>query len=269
MKRKLLSVMCVFCLGSSLVIERPRSPEVEEIRPGVLAGYLGIDDLPDSVMLVPPPPELDSFAARHDIAVAEEALASRPERRRQAIEDADVGFPQATLLFTCALQTKITERDTPNLYRLLRRSRTDAAASVDAAKDRYQRLRPFMVNDAPICTPEKQQGLAANGSYPSGHAAIGWAWALILAELAPDRADAVFSKGMQIGDSRIACNVHWRSDVDQGRFVAGAVVARLHGSQEFRADMELARKEFVRAREANPVSDSGCTKSKVDPDSDG
>jgi membrane-associated phospholipid phosphatase len=32
-------------------------------------------------------------------------------------------------------------------------------------------------------------------SYPSGHASIGWAWALALAELVPDRANAIFSRG--------------------------------------------------------------------------
>ncbi len=258
MKRLLVALTCLLEMSSSPATDRPLSPGVEEIRPGVLAGYLGSDRLPDSVMLVPPPPEPDSPAARHDVAVAAAALSAGPTRWRQAIEDADVGFPRATSHFACALRAEVTERSAPNLYRLLRRSRTDAAASVDAAKDRYQRPRPFMVNGAPICTPEKSQGLAGNGSYPSGHAAIGWAWALILSELAPDRADAVLARGLQVGESRIACNVHWRSDVDQARLVAAATVARLHGDPVFRADMELARGELARIRELNPQGVDGC-----------
>lgn len=259
MKRLSLALACLLGMHGSPAAERPLSPGVEEIRPGVLAGYLDEGSLPDSVRLVPPPPEPGSPAARHDADVAAAALsAAGTARWRQAVEDADVGFPQATAHFACAVRAQVTEQDAPNLYRLLRRSRTDAAASVDAAKDRYRRPRPFMVNGASTCTPGKEQGLAGNGSYPSGHAAIGWAWALILAELAPDRADAVLARGLQVGESRIACNVHWRSDVDQARLVASATVARLHGEPVFRADMELARAELARIRESTPGSPEGC-----------
>jgi acid phosphatase (class A) len=47
------------------------------------------------------------------------------------------------------------------------------------------------------------------------------------------------------------CNVHWQSDVTEGRAVGAALVARLHASEEFRADLESAREEIVavRARE--------------------
>ena len=38
-----------------------------------------------------------------------------------------------------------------------------------------------MLDGQPICTPEKEQSLRAQGSYPSGHTSIGWAWALVLA----------------------------------------------------------------------------------------
>ena len=38
---------------------------------------------------------------------------------------------------------------------------------------RYQRARPFVENGAPTCTPEDEADLRGNGSYPSGHTAIG------------------------------------------------------------------------------------------------
>ena len=46
-----------------------------------------------------------------------------------------------------------------------------------------------MVNQMATCTPAEETMLREDGSYPSGHNAIGWAWALILAEIAPERAD--------------------------------------------------------------------------------
>jgi membrane-associated phospholipid phosphatase len=36
-----------------------------------------------------------------------------------------------------------------------------------------------------MCTPELDAALRKDGSYPSGHVAIGWGWALILAKSRP------------------------------------------------------------------------------------
>ena len=110
--------------------------------------------------------------------------------------DADLSFPNAAGTFSCALNAPITEESTPRLYTLLRKTLTDAGLSTYGVKDRYQRPRPFTDNNAPICTPAEQAGLAKDGSYPSGHTAVGWAWALILSELAPARADAILARGL-------------------------------------------------------------------------
>jgi len=128
----------------------------------------------------------------------------------------------------------------------------------DAAKHRYNRTRPFMVNGEPTCTPDKEAGLAENGSYPSGHTSIGWAWALILAELTPDRGDAIVARGRSYGESRLVCNVHWHSDVLSGRFMGSAVVARLHADPQFRRDMDAARVELAMARRRGTAPVAGC-----------
>lgn len=106
-----------------------------------------------------------------------------------------------------------------------------------------------MVNGQPICTPEEEEMLRGDGSYPSGHTAIGWGWALILSELAPDRAEALLARGRAFGESRNVCNVHWRSDIISGRMVGAAAVARLHTNEDFLADMAAAREEITNMRE--------------------
>jgi acid phosphatase (class A) len=40
----------------------------------------------------------------------------------QAVQDADLHFPQVAETFSCAVGVRITETDTPRLYVLLRRS---------------------------------------------------------------------------------------------------------------------------------------------------
>jgi acid phosphatase (class A) len=97
-----------------------------------------------------------------------------------------------------------------------------------------------LLDGQPICTPDRQQDLRAQGSYPSGHTSIGWAWALVRAEASPTR--ALLARGRAFGESRLVCNVHWESDVIEGRFIGAATVARLHDEPEFLAGLAAARR---------------------------
>jgi acid phosphatase (class A) len=231
---------------------------VAEIRPGVLPGYLPQAALPDSLDLLPPPPAEGSAALALDEAVARADLALQGGARwKLAAMDADLTFPWAAGDFACALSAPVTQADMPRLYQMLRRALSDAGASTGAAKTHYQRARPFMENKEPTCSPAAQSDLAKNGSYPSGHTAIGWTWALILAEISPERSEAILARGRSFGESRLVCNVHWDSDVIEGRFLAAATVARLHADPTFLADLEAAKGELavVRARALAPQRD--------------
>ena len=251
MIRKMLLALAIILAiaGCSSVGTVKITAEVPEIHPGLLAGYLPPEALPKSLALIPPPPEQGSAALAFDEEVSRKALALRDTPRwALAAEDANLKFPGAAGTFSCALGIPITEQDTPHLYMLLRRTLADAGLSPYAAKNHYQRKRPFMVNNAPICTPAEEGLLRKDGSYPSGHTAIGWAWALILAEIVPDRTDAILARGRAFGESRVVCNVHWHSDVVEGRFVGAAAVARLHADPVFQAELAAAKRELAAAR---------------------
>ena len=231
---------------------------VPEIRPGILAGYLTPEVLPNSLALIPPPPAAGSAVFALDKAVSRKGLTLRGTPRwAVATEDANLMFPQAAGTFSCALGVPITEQDTPHLYMLLRGTLADAGLSTYTAKNRYLRKRPFVVNEEPICTPDDKEFLLKDGSYPSGHTAIGWAWALILSEIAPEREDAIFARGRAFGESRIICNVHWYSDVVEGRFMGAAAVARLHADPAFQAELKAAKAEIasLRAKGLKPYRD--------------
>ena len=223
-----------------------------------LAGYLGKENVPDSLGLLPPPPAPGSAAFALDEDIAQRSFAVRGTSRfALARTDYDLNFPQAAGTYSCALSAPVTEQDTPTLYRLLRRVRTDASLATGAAKDYYRRQRPFMVNHEPTCAPEAEADLAKNGSYPSGHTTIGWTWALVLAEISPEKSDAILLRARIYGEDRNVCNHHWYSDVEWGRTMAAATVARLHTNKEFLADLETARKELatVRAKGLAPTRD--------------
>jgi acid phosphatase (class A) len=221
------------------------SQEIQEVRPGILEGYLAMEELPNSLLLLPAPPEEGSAAWELDMEIASKYVALEDEARKaQAAKDADLHFPEAVEAFNMVLDLKISEEQTPMVYMILRRSLADAGLSTYTAKDHYQRERPFMVNGGPTCTPEEEEYLRQDGSYPSGHTAIGWAWALILTELFPGQADAILQRGKEYGISRNVCNVHWHSDVAAGRLMGAAAVARLHADAQFLVDMEAAKAEI-------------------------
>ena len=222
----------------------------------MVPGYLPRGSAPDSLLLNPPPPAAGSAMEARDIEAANAAVALRGTPRwDQAAIDAELFSPNTIGIFSCAAGFELDPARLPKLTALLRKAGPDLAMTVYPTKRKYQRARPFTVNNQPVCTPKDEAVLRSDGSYPSGHSAIGYGWGLILAELVPSRAAQLVARGRAFGDSRRVCNVHWLSDVEEGRVVATAVYARLHAEAAFRADADAARAEIEAQRAALPSPD--------------
>lgn len=241
----------------------PTAPDVVgEFRAGsgYLKGYLDRKALPDSLALLPPPPASGSAEAAADLAAYRSTRALRDSPRwALAAADDNLKFPQAAAVFSCALDMPISQDATPHLNMLLRRTLLDAGLSTYAAKDHYKRQRPFAALNETTCAPASEAALRNDGSYPSGHAALAWAWALVLTAIAPDKADAVLQRGYAFGQSRVICGVHWQSDVNNGRLMGAAAVARLQSDATFLAQAALARQEIAAARAKGATSPLNCT----------
>lgn len=236
------------------------TPEQEaQIRAILAAAYLPQGGAPDSLAILPAPPTFGSPGQARDDAAAAAAQSLRGTPRWSlATRDADLSLPNAARAFTCALGVEISEAGTPRAYNLLRRSMADVGLSTYPTKTKYQRTRPFVVTSTPTCTPAEEDFLRHDGSYPSGHSAIGWGWALVLTQVAPERQNEILARGRAFGQSRVVCNVHWLSDTEEGRVMASATVARLQSAPEFRADVEAARTEIAAARTAKPAPANDC-----------
>ncbi len=229
-----------------------------ELKLGALQGYLDPKAMPDSLALIPPPPAAGSAASALDVEVAQNTFALRDTPRfALAASDFELNVSHFIEVFSCALKAEITKENAPYLYNLLSRSFSDIGGSTYAAKNHYQRTRPFQYNREPLAVPAARAFLEKDPSYPSGHSALGWGYALILTELAPDRANEILARGRAFGESRIVCNHHWFSDVVWGRFMGAATVARLHADPTFLADLEAAKAEFaaLRAKVIPPVGE--------------
>ena len=163
---------------------------------------------------------------------------------RTAIAAADDPFDPFSA-FRSVLGPDFAAANYPATKKLFDQFLVDVGPAIGATKAQWQRPRPFIVNPAhPTCiTPT--DGLRASGSYPSGHAAAGWGWGLLLAEIAPDKADALLHRGYEYGESRVVCGLHWASDVSAGRSLGAAAIARMHGDPGTRALFDSARAEMA------------------------
>ena len=245
----LISSVVLSGQGASFALaDNAVGPKVTDPHFHLAPGYLQPSELPNSLVLLGSPPAEGSAALARDEAAREATIALRGKARwDQARTDADLQFPQPAKNFSCAMGVDISEEKTPHLYNLMQRVLTDAGLSTYGIKNKYNRTRPFVVHNEGTCQPDEEAVLRQDGSYPSGHTAAGWAWALTLAEVNPKRADDLFKRGLSFGQSRVICNAHWQSDVDAGRIMGAAAVAKLHSNPEFLADVQAARKELEAA----------------------
>jgi acid phosphatase (class A) len=263
------SIMRTLLIGVSFIIgscastpsagpPAPKSATVGTMTGNVEQGYLATNAVPSSVALLPPPPASGSAAMARDEEINRSALTMRGTPRwDMAIHDAVLTFPAVAQTFSCALNVPISNEQTPKLIALMQKTLFDAGRATGEAKQRYLRPRPFISNGQPTCTPDREAGMRNDGSYPSGHGSIGWAFGLVLAEVAPERANEVLSRARDFTQSRLVCNAHWQSDIQEGQFVGAAVVARLHAEPTFRNDVAAAHAEIeaLRAKGASVQRD--------------
>ncbi|WP_428970117.1 acid phosphatase [Sphingomonas sp. Xoc002] len=215
------------------------------------AGYLAAGEGLDLTAVLPGPPTPGSPRALADARAFRDSRALNGMARwQQATADvsSDLGERFATALGFRPDWTKL-----PITAALLAKFDADRSAAIGSAKAHWQSKRPFIGSDLPICEP-RRPSLIANGDYPSGHTAHGWGFALLMAELLPDRAQPILARGRDYGDSRWICGSHSQSAVEGGYMAASAVVAREHGNAAFRRDMVAAAEELARyrARNASP-----------------
>lgn len=214
--------------------------------PTKLTGYLTAQAI-DGKALLGPPPAPDSLRGQADreAYLRTRGLVGSP-RWAAAIRDNDIWAGGALERYACATGVEIGPKATPAVWKLLHRMELDVRTVGTPAKDFYNRGRPMIDDDKPICIP-REGWMKTNASYPSGHAMVGWSWALVLAEIRPANADALLAAGKAIGDSRWICGVHYQSDVEAGRVLGAAMLAREHAEPEFQADFAQARSELNKA----------------------
>lgn len=199
---------------------------------------------------LPPAPPRDSLAQATDVQAVFDLRAQLDAPRGTIARQDDVFEPaEVAPRFDYLIGVHLDEKSAPKTLQLLRRVSNDARWLSGPVKRKVAdggRPRPLVdyptIHTCPLTYPT----LAESGSYPSGHGALGWIWGNVLAELAPEHADALIARGMAFGDSRVVCGFHYPSDIAAGRLVAAVLLQRLHADRRFLDDLAGARAEIAR-----------------------
>ena len=217
---------------------------VEIVEGAPVRGYLEPTVRPDLTTVLAPPPRPGSPLDRADGELFRETRALEGSPRWALAADDVTGSMYHH--FADALGMRLTGEEAPVLTALLNRAGNDRSV-VGEAKTRWATRRPWIGTDLPICEARTDH-LAGNPDYPSGHAAHGMHVAMILAELAPWRADALYARGREFAESRYICGSHSYSAAEAGMLSGAVIYGAEQASEIFRRDMEMARAELRAAR---------------------
>jgi len=147
------------------------------------------------------------------------------------------------LSFTPAIGQCFESGKLPKTERFLEHVQEDASAIADEAKEHWKRPRPYSVD-----TNLAAGKLEKTFSYPSGHSTEGTALALVLADLFPDKREAILAEGRAIGWHRVQLGRHYPTDIYAGRVLAQAIVQEMKKNKRFEKDFAEAKAEIAAAK---------------------
>ena len=221
--------LLLFCLATPLLASDPY------LAPGH----------PDGIALLAPPPAPGSEDEAADLEEARSVFKGRtPAQETRAMKDASLSFA----LFAPVIGPGFDFASLPRTEALLHKVKAEIGVIIKLPKDHWKRKRPYQLDEKlALGQPEKDYG------YPSGHSSRGTVYALILAELFPDKQEALLAKGRDLGWDRVLIGKHFPTDVQAGRVLGKAIFRELLASPSFQHDMAEAKAEIAQAQHVRPV----------------
>ena len=190
----------------------------------------------DGISLLPPPPERGSTEEAADLASVRAVFNGRTEAEEErATKDSGLAFS----LFQPAVGATFDLDKLPKTKALLEKVKKEIGPVIDASKNHFKRLRPYQIDDHLVLGPAEP-----SFSYPSGHSTRGTVYSLVIAELFPEKKDAVLEIGRDIGWDRVLIGKHFPTDVHAGRVLGYAIVRGLSANTIFQHDLEQAMAEI-------------------------
>jgi acid phosphatase (class A) len=198
------------------------------------------DGKPDATALLAPPPlpgspeqtaDLDEVRTIYHAADSNDVAAANSEKTFTVFNFAQVVGPF------------FVQSNLPQTTAFFAHVQSDATAITDQGKDFFRRPRPYTTD------PALANGkLEKSFSYPSGHSTESMVLALILADLFPEKHDAILAHARTIGWHRVQIARHYATDIYAGRVLALAIVKQFKKSDAFQKDFAAVKEELATAQ---------------------
>ena len=191
---------------------------------------------PDGVALLAPPPLPGSEEEAADMASTRAVFRARTEGEKEhALKSSTLSFS----LFNEAIGCELELSKLPKTQAFLEKMKKDIQGAIDLPKNHFKRKRPYEMDvSLNLGKPE------TSFSYPSGHSTRGTVYALVFAELFPEKREAILQVGRDIGWDRVLIGKHFPTDVYAGRVLGQAVFRALQANPVFQQDLAAVKAEI-------------------------
>jgi acid phosphatase (class A) len=198
--------------------------------------YLPAEKL-DPIAILAPPPLPSSPEQAADLA---EVIAVYHASSSNDMATAYSEKKFSVFTFTPVVGEFFQSNNLPKTTVFFERVQKQAETVTDEAKNYYRRPRPYTID-----TNLANGKLETSFSYPSGHSTESMVLALVLADLFPDKQDAIIAKARSIGWHRVEIARHYLTDIYAGRALAQAIVREMKTSSDFQKDFVEAKTEIA------------------------
>jgi acid phosphatase (class A) len=189
-------------------------------------------------LILPPPPAAGSSRDEQELAEILHIQRTRtPEdvsRARKDDQEEDI------FIFRDVIGKDFTAANLPFLAAFSARLKNDSEMVDPPLKHLYRRPRPYTAHHTihPVCQ------FSSEPSYPSGHAMLGYLFAFVMAQIIPEKHDAIVKRAQEYAEHRLVCGVHYRSDIEASRFASATLFGQMLGCEHFEQDLAEARREI-------------------------
>ena len=189
--------------------------------------------------LIPAPPSDNDPQTRTELAEVHRVEASRTPVQAAAAKADDE--EEDIFVFRSVMGPSFTAAKLPLIAELSNHVKGDQSVLGGELKALFQRPRPYQSDKTlhPVCKLTD-----VHNSYPSGHSLSGYMLALTLAELAPEKRDAILARADEYAHNRVVCGVHYRADTEASRRIAYAAFGNMLANPKFQTDLAAAREEL-------------------------
>jgi acid phosphatase (class A) len=199
---------------------------------------------PDAIVLLAPPPVAGSAEDAADLETTFRAYrAATPAERARGIDEINLTI----FHFAPAIGPWFAPGKFPKTEALFKEVETEARAVTSRGKKYWQRIRPYHIDPARFPNAIEHED-RTDYSYPSGHSTRATVFALLLAELFPDKREALLAVSRDIGWHRVEGGVHFPTDIFAGRVLGQAIVRELLANPVFQHDLAESKAELASAQ---------------------